>query len=33
VGIMPHPEHAIDSLVGPSIDGLGFFWSIAGVTI
>ncbi|MEY3567777.1 MAG: phosphoribosylformylglycinamidine synthase i purq [Actinomycetota bacterium] len=33
VGIMPHPEHAVDSLVGPSIDGLGFFWSIAGVTI
>jgi phosphoribosylformylglycinamidine synthase I len=25
VGIMPHPEHAIEALTGPSIDGLGFF--------
>ena len=28
VGIMPHPEHAIDSLTGPSIDGLAFFTSV-----
>ena len=28
VGLMPHPEHAIDSLTGPSDDGLGFFTSV-----
>ena len=28
VGLMPHPEHAIDKLTGPSTDGLGFFSSI-----
>ena len=28
VGLMPHPEHAIESLTGPSTDGLGFFRSI-----
>jgi len=28
VGMMPHPEHAIDPLTGPSADGLGFFTSI-----
>jgi phosphoribosylformylglycinamidine synthase len=28
VGIMPHPEHAIEALTGPSVDGLGFFTSI-----
>jgi phosphoribosylformylglycinamidine synthase I len=28
VGLMPHPEHAIDTLTGPSADGLGFFSSI-----
>ncbi|MTE10836.1 phosphoribosylformylglycinamidine synthase subunit PurQ [Corynebacterium aurimucosum] len=27
VGLMPHPEHAIDLLTGPSIDGLGLFVS------
>jgi phosphoribosylformylglycinamidine synthase I len=27
VGIMPHPEHAIEALTGPSTDGLGFFTS------
>ena len=26
-GLMPHPEHAIDELTGPSADGLGFFTS------
>jgi len=25
---MPHPEHAIESLTGPSEDGLTFFTSI-----
>jgi phosphoribosylformylglycinamidine synthase len=24
---MPHPEHAIDALTGPSDDGLGMFYS------
>jgi phosphoribosylformylglycinamidine synthase I len=28
VGIMPHPEHAIDDLTGPSADGLAFFTSM-----
>jgi phosphoribosylformylglycinamidine synthase len=28
VGLMPHPEHAIDRLTGPSEDGLGFFTSV-----
>jgi phosphoribosylformylglycinamidine synthase subunit PurQ / glutaminase len=28
VGIMPHPEHAIDRLTGPSDDGLRFFTSL-----
>jgi phosphoribosylformylglycinamidine synthase len=28
VGLMPHPEHAIDRLTGPSADGLGFFTSV-----
>jgi phosphoribosylformylglycinamidine synthase subunit PurQ / glutaminase len=28
VGLMPHPEHAIDQLTGPSADGLGFFASV-----
>lgn len=27
VGLMPHPEHAIEELTGPSLDGLGFFQS------
>ena len=27
-GLMPHPEHAIDELTGPSADGLGFFTSV-----
>jgi phosphoribosylformylglycinamidine synthase len=33
VGLMPHPEHAIDALTGPGSGGLGFFTSIlrAGV--
>ena len=28
VGLMPHPEHAVESLTGPSTEGLGFFTSI-----
>jgi len=28
VGIMPHPEHAVETLTGPSLDGLGFFTSV-----
>jgi phosphoribosylformylglycinamidine synthase len=28
VGMMPHPEHAIDPLTGPSTDGLAFFRSV-----
>ena len=33
VGLMPHPEHAVSPLTGPSADGLGFFSSVlaAGV--
>ena len=27
VGLMPHPEHAIEALTGPSTDGLGLFHS------
>jgi phosphoribosylformylglycinamidine synthase subunit PurQ / glutaminase len=27
-GLMPHPEHAIDALTGPSEDGLAFFTSV-----
>jgi phosphoribosylformylglycinamidine synthase subunit PurQ / glutaminase len=28
VGLMPHPEHAIDTLTGPSSDGLAMFTSV-----
>ena len=32
VGIMPHPEHAIEALTGPSRDGLTMFTSVlAGI--
>ena len=30
VGLMPHPEHAIDLLTGPSTDGLQLFLSAVG---
>jgi phosphoribosylformylglycinamidine synthase len=30
VGLMPHPEHAVEDLTGPGTDGLGFFLSLAG---
>ena len=32
VGLMPHPEHAIDPLTGPGTDGLAFFTSLTAVT-
>jgi phosphoribosylformylglycinamidine synthase I len=28
VGLMPHPEHAVDTLVGPSSDGTAMFASV-----
>jgi phosphoribosylformylglycinamidine synthase subunit PurQ / glutaminase len=28
VGLMPHPEHAVESLTGPTTDGIGFFASV-----
>ena len=28
VGIMPHPEHAVEKLTGPTTDGLKFFTSL-----
>ncbi|MGH3497353.1 MAG: phosphoribosylformylglycinamidine synthase subunit PurQ [Nocardioidaceae bacterium] len=28
VGLMPHPEHAVEALCGPGTDGLGFFTSV-----
>jgi len=28
VGLMPHPEHAVESLTGPGLDGLPFFTSV-----
>ena len=31
VGLMPHPEHAVDPLTGPSADGLGFFASVVAL--
>jgi len=31
VGLMPHPEHAVDDLCGSVTDGLGFFRSVLAV--
>lgn len=28
VGVMPHPEHAVEALTGPTTDGLKFFTSL-----
>ena len=28
VGLMPHPEHAVEDLTGPTTDGLAFFTSV-----
>jgi phosphoribosylformylglycinamidine synthase len=33
VGIMPHPEHAIDALTGPTTDGLPFFTSVLSALV
>jgi phosphoribosylformylglycinamidine synthase len=33
VGLMPHPEHAIDELTGPTAQGLGFFTSILNAMV
>ncbi|WP_080796640.1 phosphoribosylformylglycinamidine synthase subunit PurQ [Corynebacterium pacaense] len=30
VGLMPHPEHAVEKLTGPSLDGLELFLSAVG---
>ena len=32
VGLMPHPEHAVDPLTGPSTDGLALFTSVLRAT-
>ncbi|MGN6722651.1 MAG: phosphoribosylformylglycinamidine synthase subunit PurQ [Marmoricola sp.] len=33
VGLMPHPEHAIEDLCGPGTDGLGFFTSVLSALV
>ena len=33
VGLMPHPEHAVEALTGPSEDGLGFFTSVLAALV
>ena len=33
VGLMPHPEHCVETLTGPSADGLGFFTSVLKATV
>lgn len=33
VGLMPHPEHAINQLTGPSAQGLSFFTSILNTMV
>jgi phosphoribosylformylglycinamidine synthase len=33
VGLMPHPEHAVEELTGPSTDGLGFFTSVLSAVV
>jgi len=32
VGLMPHPEHAVEKLTGTGTDGLGFFLGLVGVS-
>jgi phosphoribosylformylglycinamidine synthase len=32
VGLMPHPEHAVEDLTGAGTDGLGFFRGLAMLT-
>jgi phosphoribosylformylglycinamidine synthase len=31
VGLMPHPEHAVEDLTGPGTDGLGFFTRVTAL--
>ena len=33
VGLMPHPEHAVEALTGPTTDGLGFFASVIAAMV
>ena len=33
VGLMPHPEHAVEELTGSGTDGLGFFTSLAAAVL
>ena len=33
VGLMPHPEHAIDPLTGPGADGLAMFRAVLGAVL
>ncbi|WP_222264981.1 phosphoribosylformylglycinamidine synthase subunit PurQ [Modestobacter marinus] len=33
VGLMPHPEHAVEELTGPGTDGLGFFTSVLAAVV
>ena len=33
VGLMPHPEHAIEDLCGPGTDGLAFFTSVVNALV
>ncbi len=33
VGVMPHPEHAVEDLTGPGTDGLGFFTSVLSTLV
>ena len=33
VGLMPHPEHAVDDLCGPGTDGLRFFTSVLSTAL
>ena len=33
VGLMPHPEHAVEALTGAGTDGLGFFRSLVAATV
>jgi phosphoribosylformylglycinamidine synthase len=33
VGLMPHPEHAVEDLTGPGVDGLTMFTSVLGALV
>ena len=33
VGLMPHPEHAVEDLCGPGTDGLAFFSSVLSAVV